>query len=135
MEREHFWSTLEDGEAPKPVSLHLWLVDHKGRKTTSTQMQEAMKRYSREHLGQILTIQSYCEITIAISYRFISEQDAFMKDFDGIDEGGLDEGEEEQGVGRRLQAIMDKQASHTSSVTGMIYAQLISERDGTVAST
>jgi hypothetical protein len=58
-------------------------------------MQEAMKRYSREHLGQILTIQSYCEITIAISYRFISEQDAFMKDFDRIDEGGLDKGEEE----------------------------------------
>jgi hypothetical protein len=23
MEREHFWSTLEDGEAPKPVSSHL----------------------------------------------------------------------------------------------------------------
>jgi hypothetical protein len=30
---------------------------------------------------------------------------------------------------------MDKQASHTSSVAGMIYARLISERDGTVAST
>lgn len=58
-----------------------------------------------------------------------------MKDFDGIDEGGLDEGEGEQGAGRRLQAIMDRQASHTSSVAGMIYARLISERDGTVAST
>jgi superfamily II DNA helicase RecQ len=113
----------------------LWPVDHEGRKTTSAQMREAMKRYSREHLGQTLTIQSYREIAIAISRRFIGEQDAFMKDFDGIDEGGLDEGEGEQGVGRRLQAIMDKQASHTSSVAGMIYARLISERDGTVAST
>jgi superfamily II DNA helicase RecQ len=135
MEREHFWSTPEEGEAPKPVSSHLWPVDHEGRKTTSTQMREAMKRYSREHLGQTLTIQSYREIAIAISRRFIGEQDAFMNDFDGIDEGGLDEGEGEQGVGRRLQAIMDKQASHTSSVAGMIYARLISERDGTVAST
>jgi len=135
MEREHFWSTPEDGEAPKPVSSHLWPVDHEGRKTTSAQMREAMKRYSREHLGQTLTIQSYREIAIAISRRFIGEQDAFMKDFDGIDEGGLDEGEGEQGVGRRLQSIMDKQASHTSSVAGMIYARLISERDGTVAST
>lgn len=135
MEREHFWSTPEEGEAPKPVSSHLWPVDHEGRKTTSTQMREAMKRYSREHLGQTLTIQSYREIAIAISRRFIGEQDAFMKDFDGIDEGGLDEGEGEQGVSRRLQAIMDKQASHTSSVAGMIYARLISERDGTVAST
>lgn len=135
MEREHFWSTPEDGEAPKPVSSHLWPVDHEGRKTTSAQMREAMKRYSREHLGQTLTIQSYREIAIAISRRFIGEQDAFMKDFDGIDEGGLDEGEGAQGVGRRLQAIMDKQASHTSSVAGMIYARLISERDGTVAST
>lgn len=135
MEREHFWSTPEDGEAPKPVSSHLWPVDHEGRKTTSAQMREAMKRYSREHLGQTLTIQSYREIAIAISRRFIGEQDAFMKDFDGIDEGGLDEGEGEQGVGRRLQAIMDKQAGHTSSVAGMIYARLISERDGTVAST
>jgi hypothetical protein len=65
-------------------------------------MQEAMKRYSREHLGQTLTIQSYREIAIAISRRFIGKQDAFIKDFDGIDEGGLDEGEGEQGVGRRL---------------------------------
>lgn len=135
MEREHFWSTPEDGEAPKPVSAHLWPVDHEGRKTTSAQMREAMKRYSREHLGQTLTIQSYREIAIAISRRFIGEQDAFMKDFDGIDEGGLDEGEGEHGVGQRLQAIMDKQASHTSSVAGMIYARLINERDGTVAST
>jgi hypothetical protein len=67
--------------------------------------------------------------------RYSREQDAFMKDFDGIDEGGLDEGEGEQDMGRRLQAIMDKQASHTASVAGMIYARLISERDGTVAST
>jgi hypothetical protein len=67
-----------------------------------------MKRYSREHLGQTLTIQSYCEIAIAISYRFIGEQDVFIKDFDRIDEGRLDEGKGEQGVGRRLQAIIDK---------------------------
>jgi hypothetical protein len=65
-------------------------------------MREAIKRYSREHLGQILIIQSYCEIAIAISCRFVSEQDAFIKDFDGVDEGGLDEGEGEQGVGWRL---------------------------------
>jgi hypothetical protein len=70
-----------------------------------------------------------------ISYRFISEQDTFMKDFDRIDEGRLDEGKGEQGVGRRLQAIIDKQASYISSVTGMIYARLISKRDRTVAST
>jgi hypothetical protein len=82
-----------------------------------------------------LTIQSYCEIAIAISRRFISKQDVFIKDFDRIDEGRLDEGEGEQGVGQRLQAIIDKQASHTSSVTGMIYARLISKRDRTVAST
>jgi hypothetical protein len=135
IEREHFWSTPENGEAPKPVSSHLWPVNHEGRKTTSAQMREAMKRYSREHLGQTLTIQSYRKVAIAISRRFVGEQDAFMEDFDGIDEGGLDEGEGEQGVGRRLQAIMDKQAGHTSSVVGMIYARLISERDGTVAST
>jgi hypothetical protein len=90
-------------------------------------MREAMKRYSRKHLGQTLTIQSYREITITISYRFIGEQDVFIKDFDRIDEGGLDEGKGEQGVGRRLQAIIDKQASYTSSVAGMIYVRLISK--------
>lgn len=94
-----------------------------------------MKRYSREHLGQTLIIQLYCEIAIAISRRFISEQDTFMNDFDRIDKGRLDEGEGEQGVSWQLQAIMDKQASHMSSVAGMIYARLISERDRTVAST
>jgi hypothetical protein len=62
-------------------------------------MRKAMKRYSRKHLGQALTIQSYYEIAIAISYRFIGEQDTFIKDFDGVDEGGLDEGKREQGVG------------------------------------
>lgn len=56
MRREHFGSTPEEGEAPKPVSSHLWPVDHEGRKTTGAQMREAMERYSREHLGQTLTI-------------------------------------------------------------------------------
>ena len=46
-----------------------------------------------------MTIQSYRKIAIAISRRFIGEQDTFINDFDGIDEGGLDEGEGEQGVG------------------------------------
>jgi hypothetical protein len=61
-----------------------------------------MKRYSREYLGQTLMIQSYYKIAIVISYRFIGEQDVFIKDFDGIDEGGLDE---ERGRARRRSAI------------------------------
>ena len=95
-------------------------------------MREALKRCSREHLGETLTIAAYREIAIAISRQFLRECDAFAEDYDRVDEEGL--GESEGGVGRRLQAIMDQQAGHTSHVAGSIYARLMEEMKGSVAS-
>ena len=112
-----------DGQAPPSVSSHLWPADHLGRKVTSARMRETLKRYSREHLGEVLTIAAYREIAIAISRRFLRECDAFMADQDGIDEEGAGDGE--QSVGRRLQAVIDQQAGHTSHVAGQKYARLM----------
>ena len=122
-----------EGPAPPSVSSHLWPADHRGRKVTSARMRETLKRYSREHLGEVLTIAAYREIAIAISRRFMRDCDAFMADQDGIDEEGAGDGE--QSVGRRLQAVIDQQAGHTSHVAGQIYARLMEEMGGAVAST
>jgi hypothetical protein len=63
-------------------------------------MREVLKRYSREHLGETLTIAVYREIAIAISRKFLREYDAFKDDYDYDDDEGVGDGE--QGVGGRL---------------------------------
>lgn len=120
--------------APQPgsVSSHLWSEDCRGRKWTSPRMREVLKRYSREHLGETLTIAAYREVAIAISRKFLRECDAFKDDHDHDDDEGVDDGE--RGVGGRLQAIMDRQAGHSSHVAGAIYARLMDEMKGSVAS-
>jgi superfamily II DNA helicase RecQ len=142
LERRFYWKRPNEGgeqgdgsqESPSrtSVSSHLWPADHRGRQWTSARMREALKRCSREHLGETLTIAAYREIAIAISRRFLRECDAFADDHDRVDDEGSGDGE--GGVGRRLQAIMDQQAGHTSHVAGSIYARLVEEMKGSVAS-
>jgi RecQ family ATP-dependent DNA helicase len=114
------------------VSSHLWPASYRGQKITSPRMREALKRYSRLHLGQSITIAAYREIAIAISRMFLSKGHQFEPDHDNVDEEAGEDGE--ASVGKRLQAIIDKQAGHTSHIAGMIYARLMQEMKGSVAS-
>ncbi|KAL8991690.1 MAG: hypothetical protein Q9169_007742, partial [Polycauliona sp. 2 TL-2023] len=107
------------------VSAFLWPADPQGRQFTSERMRKCMARESEIGMGVRLTIQSYREVSIAMSRRWVRQQDAFRMDEDDED-GDWNEDDDHQ--------IADEQAGHTSHVAGMIYARGIMERSGEVAS-
>lgn len=125
MEKE-YWQEAEGGK--REISCHLWPKDPGGRKWTSARMRNAIKQESAEGLGQVLTIQSYREIAIGISRKFMREVFSFEPDEDDED-GDWDE----DNVGKRLGSIADRQAGHTSHVVGTIYARLLHEMNGSTA--
>ena len=106
------------------VSAYMWPADPDGKKWTSERMRKVMKRESLVGLGLELTIQSYRELAIGISRRYMQGQ-AFRMDEDDED-GDWQEGEKDE--------VMDLQAGHTAHVAEMIYARGIMERSGEVAS-
>ncbi|KAK3613862.1 hypothetical protein LTR56_027628 [Elasticomyces elasticus] len=112
-------------------STHLWPASHRKQKMTSARLREGLKRYSRLYLGEALTIASYREVAIAISRQYMGRESAFVTDLDQIGEEGGEDGE--GSIGKRLQAIIDQQAGHTSHIAGMIYARLVGELQGSVA--
>ena len=74
-------------------------------------------------MGVALTIQMYREISIAMSRRWVREQDHFVLN-DEDEDGEWNEDDE----GR----IADEQAGHTSHVAATVYARGINERSGEV---
>jgi RecQ family ATP-dependent DNA helicase len=107
------------------VSAYMWPSDPDGKKWTSERMRKVMKRESHVGLGLELTIQSYRELAIGISRKYMRGGQAFRMDEDDED-GDWQEGEGDE--------IMDLQAGHTAHVAGMIYARGIMERSGEIAS-
>lgn len=107
------------------ISSHLWPADPDGRKWTSDRLREVLRRESLSGLGQPLTIQSYRNIAIGISRRFMRGSTAFKAD-DGEENKEWDE---ENTAAR----IADEQAGHSSHVAGLIYARGVMEMAGVVA--
>jgi hypothetical protein len=107
------------------VSSHMWPADPNGRKWTSERFREALKRESWIGLGQELTIASYREIAIGISWRFLRRSTAFT-----AEEGDENEEWNEE---NRESLIADEQAGHTAHIAGMIYARGVMEQAGVVA--
>lgn len=110
------------------ISAHVWPTDPSGKKWTSERMRNVLKRESRVGLsGQELTIQSYRDIAIGISRKFMRRSTVFHKD------KGDEKEEEEWDEESMAAAIADAQAGHTSHIAGMIYARAIMEQAGAVA--
>lgn len=107
------------------ISSHMWPADPSGCKWTSERFRRVLKRESRVGLGQELTIQSYREVAIGISRKFMRGSAAF-----GTEEGDENEEWEEENTAA---AIADEQAGHTSHIAGLIYARGIMEQAGAVA--
>jgi len=108
------------------ISAHMWPADPGGKKWTSERVRKVLKRESRAGLGQELTIQSYRDIAIGISRKFMRRPTAFHTDEDNDESKEWDED-------NIAGAIADEQAGHTSHVAGMIYARAIMEQAGAVA--
>jgi superfamily II DNA helicase RecQ len=103
----------------------MWPADPDGKKWTSERMRKVMTRESMAGMGVELGIQSYRELAIAISRKYLRPRMAFRLDEDDED-GDRDEDIEA--------ATASEQTAHTLHVEGMIYARGIMERDGEVAS-
>jgi hypothetical protein len=103
----------------------MWPADPDGKKWTSERMRKAIKRESVAGMGVELGIQSYRDLAIAISRRYLHTRYAFRRDEDDED-GDRNEDDENE--------ITAEQTGHTSHIEGMIYARGIMERDGEVAS-
>lgn len=122
---KQFWP---DEKEERGISSHVWPRDPNGRKWISPRMREAIKQETAEGLGVELTIQSYREVAIGISRRFMRGPISFEPD-DEDEDGDFNE----DNVGKKLGVIADRQAGHTSHVAGMIYARLLNEMGGSVA--
>ena len=110
---------------PSAVSFHMWPTDLSGKKWSSERMRKVMQRESLTGLGQQLGIQSYRDIAIAISRKYLTKKQAFHPDED--DEDG--EWDEDMDA-----ATADEQAGHTSHIAGIVYARGIMEGNGVIAS-
>jgi superfamily II DNA helicase RecQ len=107
------------------ISSHMWPADPDGKKWTSERMRKAIKHESMAGMGVELGIQSYRDLTITISRRYLHSRMAFQPDEDDED-GNYDKDADNE--------IADLQTAHTSHIAGMVYARGIMERDGEVAS-
>ena len=110
---------------PAAVSFHLWPSGPDRKKWTSERMRKVIKRESMIGLGQQLTIQSYRDIAIGISRRYITGNQAFRMDEEDED-GEWDEDADA--------AALDQQATHSPHTAGTVYARGIMEGSGVVAS-
>ena len=101
----------------------VWGTDARGRGWTPARMSQEMRRVSAGALGEGVTLQSWREISIAISRKYLRKGEGRF----GRDEEDIDgEGEDDE--------VEDMQAGHGTHVAGTVYARGIREQDGVVES-
>jgi superfamily II DNA helicase RecQ len=106
------------------IAAYMWSEDYDGKKWTSERMRQTLKRASMASLKQELTIQSYREIAIGISRRFMRGSTVFRPEEEALKEW----------TGENVLAeVADLQSGHTSHIAGMIYARGMMEGSGVVA--
>jgi superfamily II DNA helicase RecQ len=122
-----FQRRLEAGVwGKRQLSSHLWpKKDPLGQQWSSERLRKIIRRESLTGMGVALTTQSYRNLAIGISRRYLGKSHAFGPDEHDLDgEGNEDEGE----------VIRAEQAGHSLHVEGMIYGRALMERSGEVAS-
>ena len=109
----------------KNVSTFLWSIDSQKRQFTFERMRKCLKEKSEIEMRVRLTIQSYREISIAISRRWVRKQNAFRRNENDEDEN-WNENDDDR--------IANEQVDHTFHVTRMIYAREIMKQNEVVKS-
>ena len=103
------------------LSDHVWPPEKESGEWTSEPLRRVIERESGAGMGATLNIQSYREVAIAISRKYLMEGCEFERDEDDYEGSEAD----------KNQAV-DLQAGHSSGVAGAIYARRIDQRDGEV---
>ncbi len=106
------------------ISTYMWSIDLDEKKWTSKRMHKIMKRKSLIELKFEMTIQSYRELMIEISRRYMQEQTFRMNENDEDDDWQKSEKNE----------MMNLQTRHTTHVVEMIYAREIMKQSDEIVS-
>lgn len=106
------------------ISTYMWSIDFDEKKWTSKRMRKMMKHKSLIELRFEMMIQSYRELTIEISRRYMQEQTFWMNENDEDDDWQKSEKNE----------MMNLQTKHTTHVVEMIYAREIMKRSDEIVS-
>ena len=99
----------------------IWHADSRDRAWNPARISRAMKKASEQALGQGLTLQSWRDISIAVSRKYLRKGEGRFKH---DEEDWDDEGDEDE--------VEDMQAGHGTHVAGTVYARGIREQDGVV---
>ncbi|KAL8797992.1 MAG: hypothetical protein Q9200_007837, partial [Gallowayella weberi] len=102
---------------------NIWHADARDRAWTPARMSREMKGVSERALGEGLTLQSWRDISIAVSRKYLRKGEGRFKH---DEEDWDDETQEDE--------IEDMQAGHGTHVAGIVYARGIREQDGVVES-
>ena len=99
----------------------IWHIDARDREWTPARMSREMKQVSEQALGEGLTLQSWRNISIAISRKYLRKGEGrFRHDKEDWDDETLED------------EVEDMQAGHSTHVAGIVYARGIREQDGVV---
>ena len=106
------------------ISAFLWPQTAYGLQWTSDRVRKVFQTKSMAGLGQILSLQSYRHIAIAISRHFLTVHQQFQ---DHLEQGRttVDDPEDD---------ILDEQAGHSSHVAGFFYARQLQLRTNEILS-
>ena len=97
---------------------NIWHIDVRDRSWAFTRMSREMKRISEKRLDERLTLQSWRNISIVISRRYLKEE---KKRFE-LDEKDLNDETQKDD-------IEDLQTGHSTHIASMMYVRNIRERD------
>lgn len=120
-----FFERLQQHRFAVDPSPFLWPDDAGGPKWSTELVRKALREESLIGLGQALNVQTYRQIAVGMSRRFLRPRDRFDDDAaDGTHEHRADGGDED--------TTLDLQAGHTSYTAGTAYARLLTEQPGEV---
>lgn len=122
LEQYHF------GVSPSPL---LWPDDASrgGVKWSTEVVRKALQHESLIGLGQALNVQTYRQLAVGISRRFLHSTDRFD---DGDDDDGGEEETDMPDAEDGRDAVLDLQAAHSSHTAGMVYSRQLTEQPGEI---
>ena len=117
------WDTLHQMNDQREFrrQWNIWHPDARGRQWNPARISREMKKISEQALGEGLTLQSWRDISIAVSRKYLRKGEGRFKH----DEEDWDNEEQED-------EVEDMQAGHGTHVAGIVYARGIREQDGVV---
>ncbi|UDD65536.1 hypothetical protein AFCA_012713 [Aspergillus flavus] len=131
------WYQTEESSTPASMSAYLWGPDPGTQRTwSSNRTREVLQRETKIHLRYAVNIQTYRDIAIGISRRWMRPAIAFrsnvQEDYDAV-QAALDDDAENLDEEPSLGYIAGLQAARSPDIAGMVYGREIMEQGGSTS--